>query len=65
MINGVNVFLGVQNRDLLLDVNQHHAQPLFDRQRLEQPLGLVRLQVEMAGYQVGEAAGLGASLVFS
>ena len=40
---GLDVLLGVEDRDLALDVDQHGAQPLLHRQGLEQLLCLGRL----------------------
>ncbi len=55
---GLDVLLGVEHADLALDVHQHPAEPLFDRQRLQQRLPLGRGDVDVAGDQVGEAARL-------
>jgi len=38
-------------------VHEHAAQPVLDRNRLQQLLALQRLDVEMAGDEVGEVAG--------
>ena len=53
----LDVLLGVEHTDLALHVHQHPAQPLLDRQRLEQDLALLGSDVEVAGDQVGEPAG--------
>ncbi len=52
----MQVLLGRQHGELPLDVDQHPAQPLLDRQGLEQGLPLGHRDVEVAGDQVGEAA---------
>ena len=54
----LDVFLGVQHADLPLDVHQHPAKALFDAQRLEQHLPLLRGDVDVAGHEVGELARL-------
>ena len=54
--------LGVEHVELTLHVGQHQAQPLLDRERLEQLLALLRREVEVAGDQIGEATGLGDAL---
>src|SRR6059036_3384160 len=55
---GLNVLLGVEHADLPLDMNEDASQPLFHRQRLEQPLALRRLDLEVARHQIREAAGV-------
>ena len=62
----LDVLLGVEDRDLALNVEQHLADPLLHRQRLEQLLGRGGLEVEVPGHQVGEATrllGLGEELL--
>ena len=54
----LDVLLGVQHADLPLHVHQHAAEPLLDAQRLEQHLPLRRRDVDVAGHEVGEPAGL-------
>ena len=54
----LDVFLRVQHADLPLDVHQHPAEPLLDAQGLQQHLPLLRRDVDVAGDQVGELAGL-------
>src|SRR6059036_223138 len=56
---GLNVLLGVEHTDLPLDMNEDAPQPLFHRQRFEQPLALRRLDLEVARHQIREAAGVG------
>ena len=55
----LDLFLHLEHADLLLDVHEHAAEPLFDAQRLEQSLLLGRLQLDVAGDEVGEAARIG------
>ena len=55
---GLDVLLGVEDRDLPLDVNEHGAQPILHRQCFEQLLGFAGFEVEVAGHQIGKAAGL-------
>ena len=42
-----------------LDVDQHAPEPLLDRQGLQQGLLLGDGELDVAGHEVGEAAGLG------
>ena len=49
----------VEHADLALDVHEDAAHALFDRQGLEQRLPLARLDVEVAGHEVGEPARVG------
>ena len=55
---GLDVLLGFDHVELALDVDQHAAQALFDRQGLEQHLLLLGRDVAVAGDQVGQAAGV-------
>ena len=55
----LDLFLHLEHADLLLDVHEHAAEPLLDAQRLEQALLLGRLQLDVAGDEVGEAARIG------
>src|SRR3989442_14738512 len=55
---GLDVLLRVEHADLPLDVNEDTPQPILYGQRLEQPLALRRLNLEVAGHQVGEPAGV-------
>ena len=55
----LDLFLHLEHADLLLDVHEHAAQALFDAQRLEQPLLLGRLELDVAGDEVGEPARIG------
>ena len=55
---GLDVLLGREDLDLPLDVHQHAPQPVFDGQRLEQRLLFRRRDVQVAGHQIGEPAGL-------
>ena len=55
---GLDVLLGVEDADLPLYVHQHPPQPLLDREQVEQPLALGRGDIEVAGHEIGEAAGL-------
>ncbi len=54
----LDLLLGVEHRDLTLDVNQDPAQPLLDGEGLEQDLPLGRADVEVARDEVGQAARL-------
>ena len=54
----LDVLLRVEHVDLALHVDQHAAQPLLDRQRLEQALALGVGQLEIAGDQIGQPARL-------
>ena len=54
----LDLFLGVEHRDLALDVNQDPAQPLLDGERLEQDLPLGGADVEVPGDEVGQATRL-------
>jgi hypothetical protein len=55
----LDVLLRLEQPDLPLHVHEHAAQPLLDAQRLEQPLLLGHGQVDVAGHEVAELAGLG------
>ena len=55
----LDLVLGRQHADLPLDVDQHAAQPLLDAQRLQQGLLLGDRQLDVAGDEVGEPAGVG------
>ncbi len=44
----LDLLLGVEDVELTLDVGEHQAQPLLDRERLEQLLALLRREVEIA-----------------
>ena len=59
---GLDVVLRVRDGDLSLDVHEHPAQPVFDRQHLEELLAFERLDVEVAGDEVRQLPGLGDSL---
>ena len=54
----LDVLLRREHVDLALDVDEHAAQAVLDRERLEQGLLLGDRDVEVAGDEVGEAAGL-------
>ena len=56
---GLDLLLGVEHADLPLDVNQHTAQPVLDRERFQQRLALGRLDLEVTGHEVGEPPRLG------
>jgi len=53
----LDVLLGVEHADLALDVHQHPAQPLLDLEGFEQGLALGRVDLQVAGHEVGEASG--------
>ena len=55
----LDVLLGVEHRELALDVHQHPPQALLDGERLEQRLAFGGGNLDVRGDQVGEAAGLG------
>ena len=55
---GLDVLLRVEHRELALDHHQDAAQPLLDRQRLEQRLALGGRELGVAGDQVGQPAGV-------
>ena len=54
----LDVFLRVDDGDLALHVHQDATQPVLHRERLQQLLALQRLDVEMAGDEIGEGAGV-------
>src|SRR5438093_1974635 len=54
----LDVFLRIDDGDLALHVHQHATQPILHRERLQQLLALQRLDVEMAGDEIGEGAGV-------
>jgi hypothetical protein len=56
---GLDVLLGVEYADLALNVHEHAPQPVLHRQRLEQALALRWLDLEVAGHQIREPAGVG------
>ncbi len=55
----LDIALGLEHRQLALDMNEDRAQALLDREDFEQLLTLGRRDVDMGRHQVGEAAGLG------
>ena len=55
----LDLLLHLEHADLLLDVHEHAAQALLDAQRLEQALLLGRLELDVAGDEVGEPARIG------
>ena len=55
---GLDVLLGIEQADLPLDVHQHLTEALLDGEGLEQDLALCRVDVDVAGHEVGELAGL-------
>ena len=55
----VDVLLGVEHLEPPLDQRQHPPHPLFDRQRFEQGLVVAGLEIEVAGHEIGEPAGVG------
>ena len=55
----LDLFLHLEHADLLLDVHEHAAKALLDAQRLEQPLLLGRLELDVAGDEIGEPAWVG------
>ena len=57
-----DVFLRIDDGDLPLHVHEHAAQPVLDRERFQQLLTLQRLDVQMAGDQIGEGAGVADTL---
>src|SRR6185312_9771450 len=50
----LDVLLRVEHADLPLDMDQDPAQPLLDREGLEQGLSLRRGDIDVAGYEVGK-----------
>ena len=52
---GLDLFLGIEHRDLPLHLHQHTAEPLVDCHGFEQRLALPGLEIEVAGHQVGKA----------
>ncbi len=54
----LDVFLGLEHRELALDVNQDAAQALFDRQGFQQSLALGGRHLGVSGDEVGQTAGV-------
>ncbi len=55
----LDLLLRLEHADLLLDLDQDAAQPLLDAEGLEEALLLGGWQLDVAGDQVGEPAGVG------
>ena len=55
---GLDVLLGREHVDLPLDADQDAAQPVLDRERLQQSLLVGNRDVEVSGHQVRQASGL-------
>ncbi len=56
---GLDVLLCIEHADLPLDMNEDTPQALLYGQRLQQPLTLRRLNLEVSGHEVSEPAGVG------
>ena len=54
----LDVFLGLEHGDVMLNVHQHATQPLLHRQSLQQHLTLGRLDVDVPRDEIGKLARL-------
>src|SRR5947209_17450086 len=52
----LDVLLSVEHADLTLTVHQHPAHPLLDLEGFEQRLALGRVDLQVAGHEVGETS---------